>query len=98
MFLLPVLLPTGTSASFVAVFDACLLTGTLAPLMWWLVIRPLRALVATRTELLARVLTAQEEERGRIARDLHDGLGQSLTCLTVGLRTVEENTSDETVR
>ena len=98
MFLLPVLLPNGASASYTALFDACLLTMMLAPLMWWLVIRPLRSLAATRTELLARVLTAQEEERGRIARDLHDGLGQSLTCLTVGLRAVEERSSDESIR
>lgn len=98
MFLLPVLLPEGASATFEAVFDACMLTVMLAPLMWWLVIRPLRSLAATRTELLARVLTAQEEERGRIARDLHDGLGQSLTCLTVGLRAVEERSTDEAVR
>ena len=98
MFLLPVMLPDGASASYTAMFDACLLTVMLAPLMWWLVIRPLRALAATRTELLARVLTAQEEERGRIARDLHDSLGQSLTCLTVGLRAVEERSTDADVR
>ena len=98
MLLLPVLLPKGASAPYTAIFDACLLTVMLAPLMWWLVIRPLRSLAETRTELLARVLSAQEEERGRIARDLHDGLGQSLTCLTVGLRAVEERSSDEAVR
>lgn len=98
MFLLPVLLPVGVSATYVAMFDACMLTTMLAPLMWWLVIRPLRSLAATRTELLSRVLTAQEEERGRIARDLHDGLGQSLTCLTVGLRAVEERSTDEAIR
>lgn len=98
MFLLPVLLPIGASASYTAIFDACMLTVMLAPLMWWLVIRPLQSLAETRAELLARVLTAQEEERGRIARDLHDGLGQSLTCLTVGLRAVEERSADEAVR
>ncbi len=98
MLLLPVLLPIGVTATFTAAFDACLLTVVLAPLLWGLVIRPLRSLAATRTELLGRVLTAQEEERGRIARDLHDGLGQSLTCLTVGLRAIEERSSDEEVR
>ncbi len=98
MFLLPVLLPKGESPTYTAMFDACLLTLMLAPLMWWLVIRPLRSLAETRTELLARVLSAQEEERGRIARDVHDGLGQSLTCLTVGLRAVEERSTDEEVR
>jgi signal transduction histidine kinase len=98
MFLLPVLFPSSVSPSIVAIFDACLLTSLLAPLFWVLVIRPLRSLAETRTELLSRLLTAQEEERGRIARDLHDSLGQSLTCLTVGLRAVEERSADEAIR
>ncbi|HWI63287.1 MAG TPA: sensor histidine kinase [Symbiobacteriaceae bacterium] len=40
----------------------------------------------TRTELLQKVLTAQEEERGRISRELHDEIGQALTGLIVGLK------------
>lgn len=32
-----------------------------------------------------RLVRAQEEERGHIARDLHDGIGQTLTALTLTL-------------
>lgn len=44
---------------------------------------------ATRTRLLNKILMAQEEERRHIARELHDGIGQTLTALAVGLRSLE---------
>jgi PAS domain S-box-containing protein len=44
-----------------------------------------------RTRLIEQVMTAQEKERGRIARELHDETGQSLTALLVGLRTIEDS-------
>src|SRR5205807_1469486 len=37
------------------------------------------------TALLRKVVTAQEEQRARIARDLHDQLGQQLTALRLTL-------------
>ncbi len=53
---------------------------------------------ATRRLLLVRTLSAQEEERRRIARELHDEAGQLLTALLVGLRTLEDAPKLEDVK
>jgi signal transduction histidine kinase len=45
---------------------------------------------AARTELLRRLVTAQEDERRRVSRELHDGLGQELTALILGLKALEQ--------
>ncbi len=42
-----------------------------------------------RNRLIEQVMTTQDEERRRLARELHDETGQSLTALLVGLRTLE---------
>lgn len=46
-------------------------------------------------EMLARVIDAQEAERARVARDLHDQIGQSLTSVLLGLRLVDGSLSAE---
>lgn len=97
MILLPWIVPRDFDYVSEALVDAFLLTCVLAPLLWWIVIVPLRDLVESRLRLLHRVFTVQEEERARIARDLHDGLGQAMTSLLVRMRAIEEATADPKV-
>jgi signal transduction histidine kinase len=46
---------------------------------------------------LKAVLQAQEAERKRLARELHDETGQALTAILLGLRSVSQATSPEQV-
>jgi signal transduction histidine kinase len=48
-----------------------------------------------RTELLKKVVQAQEDERRRISRELHDELGQSMTSLLIGLKLLEKAGLDD---
>ena len=62
-----------------------------------------QALRQTQEELRAltsRLLTVQDEERRRIAHDLHDDINQRLAMLALGLRTLEQpdQTLPESVR
>lgn len=43
-----------------------------------------------RGQLLDKLISAQEDERRRISRELHDQTGQSLTTLLVGLKVLEK--------
>ena len=42
-----------------------------------------------RGELLKRLITAQEDERKRVARELHDDLGQALSALSLQVQSLE---------
>ncbi|MBE7433864.1 MAG: sensor histidine kinase [Anaerolineales bacterium] len=48
-----------------------------------------------RAELFRRVVGAQEAERQRIARDLHDETGQSLTAVGMGLKSLSVETDSK---
>jgi signal transduction histidine kinase len=49
-------------------------------------------------DALERVLSAQEDERRRLARELHDETGQALTSILLGLRGLEEAKDPEVLR
>ena len=63
----------------------------------WLQIK-LREKEIARQLLLESVVTAQEDERSRLARELHDQAGQSLTNLLVLIKTIENKSSESEVK
>lgn len=48
----------------------------------------------TRQRLLQALVKAQEDERSRLARELHDGAGQTLTSLMVRMKALEKQAKD----
>ena len=53
-----------------------------------------RKLEQERETLLRRIVSSQEEERQRLARELHDELGQHLTALKVSLESMKPSAED----
>jgi two-component system CheB/CheR fusion protein len=48
-----------------------------------------------RINLLRKIVTTQEDERRRIARDLHDQMGQRLTALRLQMASLKERCGDD---
>ena len=95
MVALPLIFPSRQPSWPETILDSALLTFVVAPIVWRLVVLPLKALARSRRNLLAAMIRDQEEERRRIARDLHDDMGQSVTSILVGLRNIEESSSTD---
>ncbi len=97
MLMLPLIVPEGSSRAYESVIDAFLMTVIAAPILWFTVVRPIELLSQSRMMFLRRSMIAQESERRRIKQELHDGLGQTLTSMMLGLRAIEETTGDNRV-
>jgi signal transduction histidine kinase len=69
------------------------LIGTNAKLLGQMNERALAEAASLR--LMRRLLTVQEDERGRIARDIHDQLGQRLTALRLKIASLRDICSED---
>lgn len=83
------------SPLLMVVVDSGLLVVTLCPVLWMLVIRPLRVSAVERGELLRQQFAVQEVERSRLARELHDELGQIQTAILLTARASKSSQSTE---
>jgi PAS domain S-box-containing protein len=61
MVVLPLLVPSRLDERIVALADACLLTFAAAPILWWIVIRPLRRLAVTEEAKAESIVAAAAE-------------------------------------
>jgi signal transduction histidine kinase len=98
MALLPLIVTPSAPPLATAVVDGAVLTAVLAPLVWFGFVRPVQQLNESRGLLLDQVLSAQEDERRRIAADLHDGLGQNLTTMLLRLSVLEGSAVPDAAR
>ncbi len=57
-----------------------------------------KALFEEKSKGFEAVINATEEERSRISKDLHDGIGQQLSALKMSLNNVSQQITDETQR
>lgn len=93
MLILPMILPSQATGVGEALADAILLTLVVSPVLYWTLLRPLQKVGDLRAKLLLDQYHAIETERQKISTELHDGVGQSLTLLVSGLRSLSAATT-----
>ncbi len=97
MLVLPILENWVSSRFAFAAFDSFLLSIALVPFFWKLIVVPLRQVADLRLNLIDWSLARQESQEKQIAANLHDGIGQMITGLTIGLRAIETMSHDAAV-
>lgn len=81
MLVLPLFATLTSHPVVLLLIDAGLLVAVLCPGLWLLIVRPVRGLAHERGELLREQTSIAERERTRLARELHDELGQVQTAI-----------------
>ena len=98
MLVLPWVMPREVSWLAHSAVDAVLLTVIVAPVLWRTVDRPLRQILQIRTRFTANLVASTESLRRGLAHELHDGVGQSMTLLVSGLRSLQAGTNEADLR
>lgn len=89
MRVLPLVLPDDPPRLVESLVDSVILGLILAPVLWWAIVRPLQHAAAMRERFVAELFATIEDERRRIAHELHDDVGQTLTLIISGLRSAD---------
>jgi signal transduction histidine kinase len=95
MLVLPELLYGEHPRLLACAVDALVLSAVLSPVLWWMVVRPLRRAAEQRERFLADLFSTIEADRRHMAHELHDGVGQSLTMIISGMRSLPEHADGE---
>lgn len=97
MAIMPWFLPSDAPKFAEALMDALILTSVAAPVLWIFLVRPLHEANRLRNSFLSDLFSSIEADRRQVAHELHDGVGQSLTVLISGLRSVVDKIQDKEI-
>jgi signal transduction histidine kinase len=72
-----------------ALIDALLLLVVMFPILYFLLLKPLKVQLSEYDKLQKMIFEIEEREQTRIGQDLHDSLGQNLTGLAFKTKSME---------